>query len=68
MSFPAKLNAEADFLRPSPKAAESVANSFPSLFNESTMVMLSDASILKDFIAVTRSETAVASSTSPTFE
>nr|DAM62693.1 MAG TPA: hypothetical protein [Caudoviricetes sp.] len=46
MSFPAKLNAEADFLRPSPIAAESVANSFPSLFNESTMVMLSVAVIL----------------------
>jgi hypothetical protein len=46
MSFPAKLKAEADFLRPSPKEAESVANSFPSLFNESTMVILSVAVIL----------------------
>ena len=67
MSFPARFKAEADVLKPSPRLFASVANSFPSLFNESTMVMLSDASMLKLFIAVTRSATAVASSTSPTF-
>jgi len=50
ISIPPRASAEAAFFNPSPSDPASVANSFPSLFRESTIVMLLDVSILNLFV------------------